>query len=245
MSITSYNLITGGIQHSNLFAHLPLFDDIFYEGMAEGKVRKFKAVREDQPCRILALNVIRKDEDVIWHALEDLLTRSVAQAAFGVHGIYTFDLLTIDIHNEVKTFNPNELTEVIINHSRKLSPGQVRLVKYSSVYGLLQKMVHEDWGKIVFKATMEVFSDKPVFLDLLVKRLIKDFEFSHDPGILLLNDLSQQPLFDLKDALQQERLKKLLDAQIPKSIDFPPEVYIQDKNGVRELLSGSVINTKG
>ena len=55
------NLINGGIQHSNLFLHMPLFDEIFYEGYLEGKVRKYKAVREDQLCRILALNVIRKD----------------------------------------------------------------------------------------------------------------------------------------------------------------------------------------
>ncbi len=235
------NLITGGIQHSNIFVHLPLFDDIFYEGTAEGKIRKFRAVREDQPCAIFALNVIRKEEEVIWDALEDLLSRSVAQAAWGSHGIYTFDLLTIDIHNEIKSFNPQELTQVIINHSLKLKPGEVRLVKYSSVYGLLQKMVHEDWGKMVLKTTIEVFGDKPAFLDLLIKRLLKDFEFSHDPAILLLNDLSQQPLFDPKDALQQERIQKVMAAQIPKSIEFPPEVYIQDKNGVRELLSGSII----
>ena len=40
-------------QHSNLFLHMPLFDEIFYEGYLEGKVREYKAVREDQPCRIL------------------------------------------------------------------------------------------------------------------------------------------------------------------------------------------------
>lgn len=239
--MTKLNLITGGIQHSNLFAHMPLFDDIYYEGTVDSKVRKFKAIREEQPCQILALNVIRKEEDVIWDALEDIIARSVSQAAFSVHGIYTFELLTIDIHNEIKTFNPAELSQTIVNHAHKLTPGAARVVKYSSCYGLLQKMVHEDWGKMVLKTTMEVFSDKPVFFDLLVKRLIKDFEFAHDPGILLLNDLSLQPIFDPKDALQQERLQKVIEAQIPKSIEFPPEVYVQDKNGVRELLSGSVI----
>ena len=123
------NLIDGDIQHSNLFFHMPLFDEIYYEGYLEGKVRKYKAIREEQICRILALNVIRKDEDVIWDALEDLLKRSVLQAAAGVHGVYVFDLLTMDIHKEVKTFNLNELTTVIVNHSRKLAPGQTRLIK--------------------------------------------------------------------------------------------------------------------
>ncbi len=233
--------MTGGIQHSNLFAQMPLFDSIYYEGTLDGKIRKFKAAHEDRQCRIFSLNVIRKEEDVIWDALLDMIKRSVSEAAFAAHGVYTLELLTINIHQEVKTFSPLELTQVIINWSRKLAPGQTCLIKYSSLYGLLQKMVHESWGKMVLKTTMEVFGDKPAFLDLLIKRLLKNFEFSHDPGILLLNDLSQQPLFDPKDTLQQERLKKVMAGQIPQSIEFPPEVYIHDRNGVRELLSGAII----
>lgn len=216
---------------------MPIFDEICYEGYLEGKVRKYKAIREEQPCRILVLNVIRKDEDVIWNALQDLVNRGVAQAAVSVRGAYVFDLLTIDIHSEVKTFNINELSTTIVNHSRKLTPGATRLVKYSSVYGLLQKFNQEDWGKITLKTSVEIFADKPYFLDLLVKQLLKNFEFSNDPAMLLLNDLSQKPLFDLQDALQQNRLRKVIEEQIPNSIEFVPEVYIQDRNGIRELLS--------
>lgn len=235
------DLIVGGIQHSNLFAHMPLFDEIYYEGTKDGKVRKFKAIREEQPCRMLFLNVIRKDEDVIWDGLEDMIKRSVAQAGASIQGVYTFDLLTIDIHREVKTFNLNELATTIANHARKLKPGEVRLVKYSTLYGLLQKMSHQHWGKIVLKTSIEVFKDKPSYLDLLVKQLIANFDFSHEPGILLLHDHSQNPLFDASDAIQKERLRVLMDEQIPKTIEFLPEVYVQDKNALRELLSGSVI----
>jgi len=237
------NLIDGGIQHSNLFLHMPLFDEISYEGYLEGMVRKYKAVRENQPCQLLALNVIRKDEDIIWDALEDLVKRAVAQAASGVHGIYIFDLLTIDIHNEVKTFNVNELSTVIVKNAAKLTPGQKRLVRYSSVFGLLQKLVHEDWGKMTLKSSVEVFADKPAFLDLLIKQLLLNFEFARDPGILFLNDLSQKPLYDSKDSIQQDRLKKVMNDQIPSTIEFPPEIFIQDKNGVRELLTSSLIVT--
>ncbi len=235
------NLIDGEIQHSNLFLHMPLFDEIYYEGYLQGSVRKYKAVREDQPCQILVLNVIRKDEDIIWDSLEDLIKRSVMDAGVSSRGVYVFDLLTMDIHKEVNTFKSRELTTTILKNGQKLAPGEQRLVKYSSVYGLLQKMSHQDWGKMIFKASVEVFKDKPCFLDLLIKQLVGNFEFAHDPGILLLNDLSQNPIFDSENEQQQERLKKLIEAQIPKAIDFPPEVYIQDKNGVRELLSGSTV----
>ncbi len=239
------NLINGGIQNSNLFLHMPLFDEIFYEGYLEGKVRKYKAVREDQPCRILALSVIRKDEDIIWDALEDLFKRCVSDAAARVRGVYSFDLLTVDIHKEVKTFSLAELSQTILKHAQKLAPGAVSLVKYSSVYGLLQKLSTQDWGKMNLKTSVEVFKDKPCYLDLLVKQLIKNFEFARDPGILLLNDLSQNPLFDPQDAMQQQRLQKTIADQIPNTIDFPPEVYIQDKNGARELLSGTILASEG
>ena len=235
------NLINGGIQNSNLFLHVPLFDEIYYEGYLEEKVRKYKAVREDQPCRILALNVIRKGEDIIWDALEDLLKRCVIDAAARVRGAYIFDLLTVDIHKEVKTFSLAELSRTILKNAQTLSPGEMCLVKYSSVYGLLQKLSHQDWGKMTLKTSVEVFKDKPSYLDLLVKQLIKNFEFAHEPGILLLNDLSQNPLFDPRDALQQERLSRAIEAQIPNTMEFLPEVYVQDRGGVRELLSGAVI----
>lgn len=236
------DLITGGLQHSNIFLHMPLFDEIYYEGYLEGKVRKYRAVREEQNCRMLVLNVIRKEEDVIWDALEDFLKRSIADAALGVHGVYIFDLLTMDIHKEVKTFKVNELTQTVINHARTLKPGETKLVKYSTVYGLLSTLSAQNWGKMTLKTALEVFKDKPEFLDLLVKQLIKNFEFSHDPGILLLNDLSQEPLFNPKDKIQQGRLNKVARDQIPSTVEFPPEIYIQDRNGVRELLSGSVIS---
>jgi hypothetical protein len=237
------NLVTSaGIQHSNLFLHMPLFDEIYYEGFLEGKVRKYKAIREDQPCRMIVLGVIRKDEDVIWDALEDLLKACIINAAAQVRGVFIFDLLTIDIHNELKTFNNTELSQTIVNHARKMKPGETKLVKYSSVYGLMQMLSLQNWGKITFKTSVEVFKDKPEYLDLLVKQLIKNFEFANDPGILLLNDLSQEPLFNAEDTMQQERLNKVIQDQIPKAIDFPPEVYIQDRKGVRELLSGSTIH---
>ncbi len=235
------NLIDGGIQHSNLFLHMPLFDEITYEGYLEGKVRKYMAVREDQPCKVLVLNMIRKDENIIWNAFLDLIKRSVSQAAISVRGVFVFDLLIMDIHKELKTFNHQELSTMLVNHTRKCKVGEKRLIKYSSVYGILQNLNVVDWGKITLKTSVDVFKDKPYFLDIMVKELIKNFEFANDPGILLLNDLSQNPLFDLGDERQQERLKKTIEKQIPNSIEFLPEIYVQDKNGVRELLSDSVI----
>ncbi|MFA5363236.1 MAG: hypothetical protein WC335_08405 [Candidatus Omnitrophota bacterium] len=232
------NLIDYGFQKSNLFRHMPLFDDISYAGHAQEKVRQYQATREDQTCILLALNFIRNDEKILWDAVEDLVKRSTINATAGVRGVYNFDLLTIDIHNEIKTFRHSEFTTVIMNVARTLAPEQVEVVKYSSAYAFIQKTLDADWGKITFKTSVDVFKDKPEYLDLLIKQLLKDYVFSHDPVILLLNDLSQNPVFDPENEIQQARLKKVIAALIPNSMEFIPEVYIQDKKGARELLSG-------
>mgnify|MGYP001582016192 CR=1 FL=1 len=122
------NLIDFGFQNSNLFQHMPLFDEISYVGHNQEKVRQYKAMREDQTCNLLALNFIRNDEKIIWDAVEDFL---------------------------------------------------------------------------------------------------------------LLNDFSQNPIFDLQNETQQARIKKAIVNLIPNSSEFIPEAYIQDKHGARELLSGA------
>jgi len=233
------NLIDFGFQKSNLFVHMPLFDEISYVGHNEDKVRQYKAIREDQTCNLLALNFIRNDEKILWDAVEDFVKRSTINATSALRGVYIFDLLTIDIHKEIKTFKHSELTAVIVNVASKLAPGEIKMVKYSSVYALIHKTVAADWGKINFKTAVNVFKDKPEFLDILIKQLLKDFIFPHDPVILLLNDLSQNPIFDSGNQTQQTRIKKVIANLIPTSIEFIPEVYIQDKLGARELLSGS------
>ena len=232
------NLIDFGFQNSNLFQHMPIFDEISYAGHNEEKVRQYKAVREDQSCNLLALNFIRNDEKMLWDAVEDFVKRSTINAASGMRGVYIFDLLTIDIHKEIKAFKHAELTAVIINTASTLAPGEITMIKYSSVYALIRKTVNSDWGKITFKTAVNVFKDNPDYLDLLIKELLKDHRFSHDPIVLLLNDLSQNPVFDLHNEMQQTRLKKILANFVPNSMELMPEVHIQDKHGVRELSIG-------
>lgn len=231
------NLIEGGFQQSNIFVHLPRFDAIYYDGYLEGKVRKYRALREDLACHVLVLNIIRKEEEVIWQAFQDLLKRSVTDAAVAARGVYIFDVLTQNIFQEVKTYNHTEVTTLLTNTARRCAPGEKRLVKYSSIYGILQKLNAVDWGKMTMQTAVEVFKDKDCFLDLMLKHLIKNFEFASEPGLLMVNDLSQRPVYDPQDETQRQRLAAVLAKQIPTTIEFPPEVYIRDGNGLRELYS--------
>ena len=244
MASAPINLVDFDIQRSNLFRHMPLFDRIHYEGHPDGKVQKFKALREDQECLLLSVNLIRKEEDFLWKAAEDLLTRSILDAAPSLQGIHTFDLLTFDIHNEVKTFKPLELTAVIMNASRKLQAGEQRLIRYSSCYAIVQKLVIERWGKMTMKTSVEVYNDKPAFIFSIIKRLFKLAPYSNLPLILLINDVSSQPLYDRESKEQNEMIAKIIKEQEKDSIEYIPEVFWQDKNGMRELATGMIIDNK-
>jgi hypothetical protein len=105
-------------------------------------------------------------------------------------------------------------------------------------------MVPESWGKIALKSSVEVFKDKPIFLNLLIKRLLKYSSFAHAPVIILVHDLSSEPIFDSANIEQQRLLRELMEKQSKETVEFLPEVYIQDKNGARELLSGMVFRGK-
>ena len=243
ISQPSINLIDAHFQQSNLFKHLPVFDRIHYSGHPDGKIQLYKAFREDQECVLLAITLIRKEEDFLWAAAEDLLNRCVYEAAARVQGKFIFDLLTFDIHAELNTFNFNEFGLLIANHSRKIQPGEVRLVKYSSAYGILQRIAIAPWGNIGFKTSVEIYKDQPSLFYLVVKRLFKLASFPRNPVVLLINDLSSQPLYDPNDQSQQEFLSKIIAEQSKDTIEFLPEVYVKNKNGIWELMSGSVITT--
>jgi hypothetical protein len=241
MAFEAINLARTEFPTSNLFNYLPRFEEIYYQGHPIDRVQLFKAVREGQACKLLAVTIIRKDEDFLWDSTKDLLDRSVKDAASMMRGIYTFDLLTFDVHKETESFNCKELSQVLANSSLKLKPGEQMLIKYSSVYGMLQKMVDEPWGKIIFKTAVELFNDKPNFLFALVSKILKTAEFAHEPVMVLVNDLSTYPLHDPHNEKQKAFLDDLIAGQAKNSIEFPPEVYIQDQRGVRELLSGTVV----
>ncbi len=236
------NLIDFQFQNSNLFKHLPVFDSIQYLGHPEGKIQKYKAVREDQECTLMALTIIRQEEDFLWASAEDFLERTVRDAAAKIHGIYTFDLLTFDIHKEVKTFNYNELMYLLITHSRKVRLGEVRLIKYSSAYGLMQKLVEENWGKVTLKTSVEVFKHNAHQLDVVWRKLFQVAGMTHGPLIVLIHDLSSQPLYNPQDQTQGKLLAAAIKQQEEASIEFLPEVYVQDRNGMRELLSGTIVS---
>jgi hypothetical protein len=229
-------LIDSEIHSSPSFKHLPRFDAIEYKGFIENKIQWYEVSRQDMQGTVLSSMIIRKDDKFMWESCDDLLSRSVKDAAFSVHGVYRYDLLGFDAHREINAFNFQELTVIIVNHSRQLECGQERLIKYCSSYGMLRKLSAQDWGKTVFNANVDVFNNDVEKLDLYIKKFFTVNRNLKEPVTAVINDQSLEPIFDKNNELQCARLKKMFTKFVDK-FETPPEIYMSDKNGLTELVS--------
>lgn len=222
------------IRTLDVFRPLPKFSSVSFKGLIQDRILHFEAAREDDILTILATAIIRGEEKFLWESCEDLLKRSVEEAAARVSGVYRFDMLSFNVHREINTFNPQELSQMILNHSRKLKIGEERFIKYSSSFGVIKKLAQEDWGKVVLRSFVEVFNKEPAQLDLTVKQLMAVPAPQQGPKVLVIHDLSQEPIFNRGNAGQQDRLQKLRNKQADL-FESRPDVYLIDKNGCVEL----------
>lgn len=231
-----FRLFDKDIHNSPTFAYLPKFGAIKFKGFINDKIQYYEAEREGIECTVLGSMIIRKDDKFVWEACDDLLARAVKDAAYSVHGVYRYDLLGFDAHREINAFNFQDLTTLVVNHSRKLECGQEELIKYCSSYGILCKLSTQDWGKIVFNANVEVFNNEIEKFDLYIKKFLNINRSLKEPIIVVINDQSLEPVFNKKNEAQCDRLKKMFDKSFEK-FEIPPEIYINDKNGSAELVS--------
>ena len=230
------NLVTNDILLAPTFQGLPEFDAVEFKGFPAEKIQYFHAVAGSEEYAVLALNLIRKDDQFLWESCRDLLDRSLSLAEQVMRGIYRFELLCFDVHRELDTFNPQELMQLLTNHARKLSVGGERLIKYSSMYGILKKLVEEDWGKLAMSTSVELYVKEPAQFDLMVKRMMRASENCPGTQYLVINDLSLEPLLGPADQDQERRLKKLLSGTV--NLFKPgPRVLVHHKTGTRDLSS--------
>ena len=220
------NLMQTEIHSSSMFAVLPRFETIFFKGFVADNIQHFEAGREGDICSILSLTTIRHEEKFFWESCRELLEHSMQLAGQGVRGVYTFDLMTFDALRELKTFSQQELARLLVNSAQKLAVGEQRLIKYSSCYGIIRKLAPEDWGKMTFRSSVEVFNKTPEQLDLLVKKFLNGLAPLKGNKIAVICDLSQDPIWQPDNTEQKQRLIKFFQKQ-QDLFATPPEIYIR------------------
>lgn len=192
-----------------LLKALPKMEKLFYQGVMTAPFQKYRAEISGAGFEIFTVSVIRRDEVMMWDGSKDLLARSVKDAALRVRGTYSFELLAFNALNELQTFNPGELAQVLINSSQRLRPGDEIVIRYSSLYGILRKLGDETWGKISFYTFVEVLSPKPESLYQLLDKALKMAGEILLPVSVLMTDLSAVPLLNCDCVDQKAALGKL------------------------------------
>ena len=210
-------------------------EGLVYQGHLTGKIQQYQVV-VDPPLVFWAVHLIRREEEDSWSAARDVIDTAVKTAATVVRGTYSFELLSFDPENELKTFNVQELSQVMINTARALKPGETMVVRYSSVYGFMQKLLDEPWGKITLKTSVVLLDSKPrAFIDLL-SSVLKAAYSQALPGVLLFNDTSQSPVFRPQEDEEQEALLNRLAQKRAKNVQSEQrDILVRDKNGLRRV----------
>lgn len=228
--------LTADIGTWPVFAFLPPCERVVFQDFADEKIQCYEIVRKGESELVLVMEVIRREEKFYWESCRELLERSTHAAAAAVSGVFRFDVLNFDPRREINAFRDQELAQLLVNHARLLAPGGERFVKYSSCFGILKKMIHEDWGKMVLRSGVEVFAKEPAQLDLLVRRLLRAAGARPGAKTVVIYDLSPEPIFNRSNDLQQKRLAKLFGAQI-NLFERPPAVYINDGEAFVDLTA--------
>jgi len=231
---------------ARIFSGFSSWKSIAYQKEVTPKVLQFE-VQDGESLRPLYLaSVISRDEKTAWQSFQNVLDHTATIAQSGMRGFFGFDVLTVDIQEGLRNFDPKALGQLLINHARALGPGQKTLIRYGQLFGLLHYRAPAEWGKIEMKTHVDFFTPKPASCEateesvraallgkgtkqkklsgdpvsFLVKKLVKEGrQESHE--IYLIHDMSVHSISDPANALQQQGIRDWRTKE--KSL---PEIYL-------------------
>jgi hypothetical protein len=234
---------------AKIFFGFPSWADIVYQREITPKILRFE-IREGEDLRPLYLaSIISKDEKMAWQSFQDVLEHTAGLAQAAMHGFFGFDVLSVDLQNGMRNFDPKALSQLMINHARGLGPDQKTLIRYGQLFALLHYRAPADWGKIEVKTHVEFFDQGSVpsndvteasvraalsgsikkkkledRFDLLLKKLLNESS-GESRAIHLVHDLSVNPLWNPANESQQQRVREWM-AKEKQSKGIFPEIYL-------------------
>jgi hypothetical protein len=236
---------------ANVFSGFPAWTGIVYKKEVTPKILQFEVTVAEGALRPLYMvSIISKEEKMAWQSFQDVLEHTMGLAQAVVRGFFGFDVLSVDIQDGVRNFNPKALSQLIGNHARDLGPDQKTLVRYGQLFALLHYRAPAEWGKIEVKTHVEVFSQAPASaevseasvraallgkgakkksgggqFDLLLKKLLHESGGEPD-AIYLVHDLSVHPVWDPAHEIQQQRVRTWLEKERQVRGGVLPEMFL-------------------
>lgn len=205
---------------------------------AAGKCHHFCLHKETQTQSLFCAWMILKEDALAWTSFRELWDQALKLAASQMRGFFGLELFFLDLKEGLSGFHPGNLTELIVNHSKKLEVGAQVLIRYASLWMVLSKRTNEDWGKIDFKSRVDVVT-KPGPLDLTLKKMAQeasDLAKESQPPIFLIMDLGEIPVFKFGSEEQTERIHKWF-TDLQKKNENIPEIYFYHQGKLTDLAA--------
>ena len=182
-------------------------------------ILRFKAARvggegESEVDFFLASVISRAEKETL-QSFRDLLDFSAKTAAQSLRGIFGLGVLSADLGDGIRRFNPKDFAALLTNHARKLENGAKVLVRYGQVFSVLHRRAPADWGKIDVTDPVELLDPEAVRAVSFLKKMTRAAAPA-GPAVFLLHDLGAKPVWDMNEELREKSLAAFL-AQNPSS----------------------------
>lgn len=184
-----------GLSQANVFSGIPEWQTIVYRSAQTSKLLKFEVAEQEATKPLYFSTVISREEKMTWQSFQDLLSHAVSLAQASMRGLFGLDVLTVDLQNGIQRFNAQDLSRLLINHSKDLDQEPKVLIRYGQLFMVLHKRAPvDDWGKIELKTYVEIMDPEKIRLACHLKKMIR--EGGKEPGAsYLIHDISQQPIW--------------------------------------------------
>lgn len=239
---------------AQIFSGFPAWQSIVYLKELTPKVLKFEVTEETGPRSLYLTAVISREEKMAWQSFQDVLEHMAGLAQGSMRGFFGLDVISVDIQAGMRSFNPNDFSRLLINHSKELGPDQKSLIRYGQLFAVLHYRAPADWGKIEVKTHVEFLSPEPVsladagvteasvreallggggsskkkatsgFFDSCLKHLVKE-SGQEANAVYLVHDLSVTRLWSPASEAQRQRVQTWFEKERQSREGIPPEIY--------------------
>lgn len=201
------SLAADALQSSFFLKPFKGLTQVIYRGETLPKVTRYSAVNRDgETMAFWVQNIVASVDDALWESARMMLEQGIKLAAGQVQGFFGFECVAADLASGVRHFSLNDFAALIANHARKLEPGESKVIQYGGFFGVLQKRIREDWGKIDAKYFISICRADPPRPDLLFKKMLERVS-DQTPAILVLADCGLSPAFRFDDELQRQSMQ--------------------------------------
>ena len=122
---------------ADIFSGFPSWKAIVYKKELTPKILQFEVTEETGVRPLYLASIISKEEKMAWQSFQDVLEHTMTLAQNSMRGFFGFDILSVDIREGVRNFDPKALSQLITNHARGLGPDQKALIRYGQLFALL------------------------------------------------------------------------------------------------------------